>query len=188
MTIPGDRPPLNPPEQLSGRQVRLRRSQAQDAAALFAIAHDPEVMRYVDWPAQMALGEAWAFLDASARRWRDGGEHHWMIESADGAAVLGCIACRPRAHAVDCGLLLARAAWGYGHATEAAGLLIDWLKTKPPVQRIWALTDVDHHRAGALLDRVGLRREGLLRRATVRPNLSPLPRDSEVWGLARDDF
>lgn len=188
MSIPGDRLSLNPPELLAGRQLRLRRSRVHDAAALFVIAHDPEVMRYVDWPAQMAQGEAWAFLDASAQRWRDGSEFHWMIESLDAAGVLGCIACRPRGHAVDFGVLLSRTAWGHGHATEAAGLLVGWLKTRPAVHRLWALTDAEHHRAGAMLGRVGLQREGLLRRATVRPNLSPLPRDSVVWGLARDDF
>jgi RimJ/RimL family protein N-acetyltransferase len=176
------------PERLVGHGVLLRRSTTQDAAALFHAAHDPEVMRYLDWPAQMAQGEAWAFLDAAAQRWRDGHEYHWMIETVANAQVIGCMACRPRGHAVDFGFFLARAAWGKGHATEASRLLVDCLKDRPTIHRIWASTDVDNRRAAAVLGRVGLRREGLLRRATVRPNLDPLPRDSLIHALVRDDF
>lgn len=179
---------LPAPDRLPGRRVSLRRSTTGDAAALFDAAHDAQVMRYLDWPAQMALGEAWAFLDASAQRWRDGSEYHWMVETASDAQPVGCIACRPRGHAVDFGVLLARAAWGHGYATEAAQLLTTWLQGHRGIHRIWAGVDTHNARAIALLERVGLRREGLLRRATVRPNLDRLPRDSLIYGLCRDDF
>jgi RimJ/RimL family protein N-acetyltransferase len=145
-------------------------------------------MRFVDWPQQLALGEAWAFLDAAALRWREGSEFHWMIESADGGRPFGCIACRPRGHAVDFGFLLRADAWHRGHATEAARLLVDWLKSRPAIHRIWALVDAQNARGAAVLQRAGLKREGLLRRATLRPNLQNEPRDSEIWGLARDEF
>lgn len=184
--LPGGAAPLAPPELLTGERVRLRRSTLRDAPALFALAHDEQVMRYLDWPRQLAQGEAFAFLDAAALRWRDGGEYHWMIEDRDGSAVHGCIACRPRAFAVDFGLLLARSSWGRGLGTEAATLLLGWLRSRPPVHRIWALIDAEHERAARLLDRVGLRREGRLRRATLRPNLDPaVPRDSAVWAAVR---
>jgi RimJ/RimL family protein N-acetyltransferase len=179
---------VHPPERLPGPRVALRRSTTRDAAALFNAAHDPEVMRYLDWPAQMAQGEAWAFLDASAQRWREGSEYHWMIDTTAAAQPVGCIACRPRGHAVDFGVFLARSAWGNAYATEATRLLIGWLKGRAAIHRIWASADADNERAVALLERVGLRREGLLRRATVRPNLDSQPRDSVIYGLSRDDF
>lgn len=181
-------PPLNPPERLPGDRVRLRRSTTRDAPAVFEAAHDPRVMRYMDWPAQLAQGEAWAFLDAAARRWDDGSEYHWMIEDSATDAALGCISCRPRGHAVDFGYLLAARAWGRGHATEAARLLVGWLKSRPEIQRIWATTDAMNLRSAAVLERAGLRREGLLRMATLRPNIGGAPRDTLLYALCRDDF
>lgn len=183
---------LNPPERLAGAGVVLRRSVPADAPALFAAAHDAQVMRYMDWPAQMAQGEAWAFLDAAGPRWREGSEFHWMIEpvlepGAD-ASPLGCMACRPKGTAVDLGFFLQRAAWGHGHATAALSLLVGWLKTRPRVWRIAASVDVDNVRAAAVLERAGLRREGLLKAATPRPNIGPEPRDTLVYGLGRGDF
>lgn len=180
---------LNPPGVMEGKRVRLRRSVTHDAPALFAMAHDTQVMRYMDWPLQLAQGEAWAFLDASAKRWADGSEYHWMIEDSAATSVLGCIACRPQGHAVDFGFFLAAQAWGKGFATEAAQALVGWLKGRPQVQRIWATTDALNPRSAAVLERVGLRREGFLRMATQRPNVgSAVPRDTLIYGLCRDDF
>ncbi|MFO1219280.1 MAG: GNAT family protein [Burkholderiaceae bacterium] len=179
---------LQPPERLEGEGVRLRRSAPQDAPAMFRAAHDPEVMRYMDWPLQMAQGEAWAFLDAAPQRWRDALEFHWMIEPAAGAEPVGCLSCRPKGHAVDLGIFLARDAWGHGWATGALKLLLAWLMQRPAVWRITASVDVDNERAAAMCERAGLRREGLMRCATVRPNLGREPRDAWLYALARSDF
>ncbi len=46
--------PLNPPELIQAPGLRLRRSTPQDAPAMFRAAHDPAVMRYMDWPIQLA--------------------------------------------------------------------------------------------------------------------------------------
>jgi [ribosomal protein S5]-alanine N-acetyltransferase len=179
---------LNPPDRLAGGGVVLRRSVPADAPALFAAAHDPLVMRYMDWPAQIAQGEAWAFLDAAGQRWRDGSEFHWMVEREGDAGAVGCMACRPKAATVELGFFLQHAAWGHGHATAAVVLLVGWLKARSRVWRIAASVDADNARAAAVLERAGLRREGLLRAATVRPNIGPQPRDTWVYGLGRGDF
>lgn len=178
----------DPPERFAGGGVVLRRSGPADAPALFAAAHDVQVMRYMDWPAQMAQGEAWAFLDAVGPRWAEGTEFHWMIEREGEASALGCIACRPKAGTAELSFFLQRSAWGRGHATAALALLMGWLKARSRVWRIAASLDVDNARAAAVLERAGLRREGLLRAATVRPNLGPQPRDTLVYGLGRGDF
>jgi [ribosomal protein S5]-alanine N-acetyltransferase len=180
--------PLNAPELLQGARARLRRSTPRDAQALFEMAHDPLVMQYMDWPAQLAQGEAWAFLDAAIQRWQDGSEYHWMIEDASTGAALGSINCRARGFAAEFGFLLAPRAWGRGLATESAQLLVGWLKGRPPIQRIWATTDAMNTRAGAVLERAGLRHEGLLRMATRRPAFGAAARDTRIYGLCRDDF
>jgi RimJ/RimL family protein N-acetyltransferase len=60
-----------------------------------------------------------------------------------------------------------------------------WLQRQPGVLRIWATTDVDNQRSAAVLMRLGMLREGLLRMATVRPQLGPVPRDTLVFGWCR---
>ena len=58
-----------------------------------------------------------------------------------------------------------------------------WLESESGIQRIWATCDVENLASARVLEKLGLVREGLLRRLTVRPNLSELPRDA--WMFAK---
>ena len=178
---------LNPPESIVGAQVRLRRSTPSDSEAVFRAAADPEVMRFMEWPAHKSVADAEEYMNGCAARWAAGAEYHWVIESRAGGPVLGCIACRVRGHAADFGYFLARPAWGRGIATEASSLLVAWLKRQPAVLRIWATTDVENEKSARVLERLGMQREGVLRMATYRPNIGGLPRDTAVYALCKSD-
>jgi RimJ/RimL family protein N-acetyltransferase len=178
---------LNPPDSIVGAKVRLRRSAPSDAEVVFRAASDPEVMRFMEWPAHKSIGDAESYMNGCHDRWESGAEYHWVIESRAGGPLLGCIACRVRAHAADFGYFLARSAWGCGVATEASSLLVGWLSRQSSVLRIWATTDAENIRSAKVLERVGLLREGVLRMATYRPNIGGLPRDTAVYAICKSD-
>lgn len=180
---------LQAPVVIEGVRLRLRRSTPADAPAIFAMASDPEVMRYMDWPMPQHSDETRHYLEGCAMRWHSGREFHWVLErKADGLA-LGCIACRPSgpaaSHAADFGYFLARAHWGQGLATEAAGLLLGWLQRQPQIVRVWATTDHANVHSAAVLCKLGLQLEGVMRQATLRPNLGGPPRDTGLYAWVR---
>ncbi|MBI3369467.1 MAG: GNAT family N-acetyltransferase [Burkholderiales bacterium] len=154
---------------------------------MFLAAADPEVMRFMEWPAHKSVADAEVYMNGCADRWASGAEYHWVIESRAGGPVLGCIGCRVRGHAADFGYFLARSAWGQGIATEASSLLVGWLRRQPSVLRIWATTDAENVRSAKVLERLGMQREGVLRMATYRPNIGGLPRDTAVYALCKSD-
>jgi ribosomal-protein-alanine N-acetyltransferase len=176
----------HPPSLIQGKRVRLRRSVPSDAEAVFAVAADAEVMRFMDWRAHRDIHETQVFFSGVSERWESGAEYHWIIEEALTARFVGCIACRIKGHAADFGYFLARPAWGDGFATEAASLVVDLLKAQPKVLRIWATTDFENARSAKLLEGLGLEREGLLRMATYRPNIGGLPRDTKVYAWIKN--
>lgn len=179
---------LNPgkvPVLIEGVRLRLRRSGAADAAWTFQTTSDAELMRYMDWPAHRSAADAQAYLEGCAARWDAGTEYHWMIESKPAAQAIGAIACRPHGHAVDFGYFLARPQWGLGLGTEAVQLLLGWLQRQSGFERIWATADADNTRSAAVLLKAGLQREGLMRKATIRPNLGHKPRDTALFAWVR---
>lgn len=176
-----------PPWIIEGVRLRLRRSSPDDAASTFRAAAHAEVMQFMDWPAHKSEADARRYLEGCAARWDSGAEYHWVIEEKPSAAVVGSISCRAHGHAVDFGCLLARNAWGKGLGTEAAGLLVGWLKRQPEFLRIWATTDVENSRSVNVLVKLGLQHEGVLRRATYRPQLGGPPRDTAVYAWVRED-
>jgi [ribosomal protein S5]-alanine N-acetyltransferase len=181
---------LKPPVLIEGVRVRLKRAQPEDAAALFALVDDAEVMRFMDWPRAASVAETRAHLDAAARRWDAGHEHQYLIVAKAGAAAVGSISFRPHGHAVDFGYLMGRAFWGQGLGTEAATMLLGWLRRQAGVIRIWATCDADNTRSAGVLTRAGLQFEGRMRRATLRPNLGPAahdnPRDTLLYAWVRE--
>ncbi|HWP64138.1 MAG TPA: GNAT family protein [Candidatus Binatia bacterium] len=71
---------------------------------------------------------------------------------------------------------------GKGYATEAVGLLVDYLFSTFPVERVGAATDAANEPSRRLLEKLGFRREGVLRRASFRDGAW---RDLVLYGLLR---
>jgi RimJ/RimL family protein N-acetyltransferase len=88
-------------------------------------------------------------------------------------------------HRAELGYVLARDWWGRGFMTEAARAAVEWALGQPGIVRVWAVTDVDNHGSARVLEKIGMQREGLLRRWIVHPNLSPEPRDCWCFGRVR---
>lgn len=170
-----------PPDTIDGDLIKLRRARPTDAQALYLAARDPEVMRFMDWPMPTDPRDTEAHLETLSGAWETGSEYQWIILERHSGKCAGSISCRPKGHAVDFGYFLARDCWGKGMAREAASAVLSWLATQPEIVRIWATVDADNIRSRRLLERLGLQLEGVMRMATVRPNIGGPPRDTAVY-------
>jgi [ribosomal protein S5]-alanine N-acetyltransferase len=54
-----------------------------------------------------------------------------------------------------------------------------------PLLFSWATCDSDNLASARVLEKIGLMREGVLRRHTIRPNISPIPRDVFIYAKVR---
>ena len=82
------------------------------------------------------------------------------------------IACRVREHAAHIGYVLSRKLWGGGYMTEAANAVVEWAINLSFVYRVWAVCDCENKASARVLEKVGMQREGILRRYIVHPNVS----------------
>jgi len=170
------------PETLTTRRLVLRRPKLSDAAAIYEYGGDPEVTRYMDWPTNSSVADVVARLEGAGLRWESGEEYSWVITVKPGDRPIGSVACCFRGHAVDLGYVLSRNNWGRGYATEAAKSVLQWAATLEGVHRIWATCDVENTASARVLEKIGMSREGVLRRWAHRPNLPPQPpRDAFVY-------
>lgn len=71
---------------------------------------------------------------------------------------------------------------GKGYAREAVGLLVAYLLSGYPVERVAAFTDVENTPAQRVLEALGFQREGILRRASFRDGRWC---DMAIYGLLR---
>jgi RimJ/RimL family protein N-acetyltransferase len=100
---------------------------------------------------------------------------------------IGSVGCRRRGHAVDLGYVLSRNHWRRGYATEAAQAVFKLAAGLEGVYRVWATCDVENTASARVLEKIGMVREGILRRWAFRPNLPPQPpRDALVHSWVRE--
>lgn len=174
-----------PPDVLETGRLRLRRAQRDDAPAIFEYASDPEVTRLMDWKRLTDASEARSFTEEE-KAWSSGEEFTWVITVKPDNFAAGAISCRPDGHRAEIGYVLNRRYWGNGYATEAAGCVLKLLFDDASVWRVWATCDVENLASIRVLEKIGMTREGRLRRLTVRPNLGREPRDAFIYAKVRE--
>ena len=95
------------------------------------------------------------------------------------------VAIRPHGFKADIGYVLAKPYWGRGLMTEAVRAVVDLAFTDPQIHRVWAVCDIDNTASARVLEKSGMTREGVLRRWTIHPNVSDLPRDVLCYSRVR---
>jgi [ribosomal protein S5]-alanine N-acetyltransferase len=132
-----------------------------------------------------AIGPNLDRLRQRAEDWDSGAEYYWVITLARDDRAIGAVSTRVAQHTADVGYLLDRHHWGHGYATEVTCALVEWALSRPSIRRVWATCDTENVASARVLEKAGLQREGTMRRAIVRPNLSKEPRDAFLYARVR---
>jgi len=158
-----------------------------DAAALFAIQSDPDVMRFWNHPAWTRPAESRAQIDDDLAAQATGTQLKLAVrETLDGPLLGICVvfALDRDAARAEIGYLLAPDRQGRGYMHEALQHLLDYLFQTLHLHRVEAEVDPRNQPSARVLERLGFQLEGVLRqRWRIQGELS----DSAVYGLLADD-
>jgi len=169
----------------------LRRFTGADAEAFAAYRSLPEVARFQSWDAPYPLERAQGLIGWLLDHHPDEPGEWFQLAIAgrdDPATLLGDCGFRARADEpaiVDVGFTLHPAAQGRGYATEAIAELLRYLFADRGKHKVCADCDTRNDPSWRLMERLGFRREGMLRESY---------RDGAAWadeylyGLLADDW
>lgn len=174
-----------PSEVTVSKHIVLRGPRPDDAEAMFAnVTASRTVTRYLSWSPHESASDTKAFLTAVAAENESSIDTTWVISDASGAPI-GLFSCWfDRPFSMEVGFCLGENWWNRGIMTAALIAVIDLVREKPAIYRVWATCDPENVRSAGLLNRTGFTHEGTLARHAVRPNLEQEPRGSELYGLA----
>jgi aminoglycoside 6'-N-acetyltransferase len=157
MTVPSFEP-------LRTGRLLLRRFGDGDLAAFLAYRNDPEVARYQGWPTPTTEEAARAFIaEQRAADLRGPGGLQIALALADTDELVGDLYLGPALgdeRQATLGYSLARRWQGRGYATEGARRLLDFVFGALGLHRVVATVDTRNLASVAVLERLGLRREG----------------------------
>ena len=144
----------------------LRRPAGKDAKDIFRYASDPEVARYVLWEPHRSLSETRAFVRFLRSRIRAGYPSSWVVVLKATGTVIGTIGFiwySEENRSAELGYSFSREYWNHGYATQALQAVIDAVFRSLPVNRLEAQHDVRNPASGRVMEKCGLRQEGILR-------------------------
>ena len=149
---------------IESERLILRRFKDSDLAPFMAYRNDPEVARYQSWDS-CDEREARAFIREmqSAQSGVPGEWFGFAIESKDTQDLIGDCALRvdeDEPYRAEIGFTLARGYQGRGFASEAVSRLLDYAFDALGLHRVVAIADCRNAPSVALLERMGMRREG----------------------------
>lgn len=167
-------------------RLRLRPPTLDDAERIFTrYGQDPAVSRFMSWKPHRTLNDTLEYLRRTASDVTAGHAIAYLIFTKETNALLGTVGGALDGHRLQFGYCLARDAWGYGYATEAARAFVNLAWEIPSLVRIAAMCDVENVGSARVLEKVGLTREGVLRKYLVLPNLGDSPRDVHMYAAVR---
>lgn len=173
---------------LETSRLILRPPTLADADAVYReYATDPEVVKYLTWKTAERVEETRSHMADQLAKMARGETWPWVITQRREGRLLGMIELRTESggFAMSFGYVLARPAWGHGYMTEALAAVLAFAFENPAIYRVWAIHDVDNPASGRVMEKAGMRREGVLRRAVRHPNVSDEPRDAVLWAQVR---
>jgi RimJ/RimL family protein N-acetyltransferase len=148
---------------LESERLFMRRFAERDLVPFLSYVNDPVVARYQSWE---------SYSEQQAREVIERQKHlspglpgQWFtfaLELKLTGALIGHIALKTQEDKLqaELGFTLSREYHGQGLAFEAASRVLDYVFFNLEMHRVTAITDCQNHRSVALLDRLGMRREG----------------------------
>ena len=177
---------MRPPERFETERLVLRMPCMTDAEAIFdGYATDPEVTRYMTWRPHESIEDTRAFLEIAIADWSGDRSFGYAITMRGADECLGMVGLNLGDYNAEVGYVLAREYWCQGIVTEAAQALVEWAMAQPTIYRVWAICDVDNPASARVMEKVGMEREGILRRRIMHPNVSDEPRDCLCYSIVK---
>ena len=145
----------------------LRRAVQEDAEPMFRNwASDPEVTKYMTWPAHGSIAVSEMVIGSWIQEYEQDSYYQWMIVLKELGQPIGSISVVRRNDPVEeaeIGYCIGSSWWHKGITTEAFSAVIGYLFTEVGMNRIAARHDPNNPHSGGVMRKCGLTYEGTSR-------------------------
>ena len=155
---------------LESPRLILEPYQESDLEDIFVYAKDPQVARFVPWQSHQSVQDSLAFFDyvkkqtstASGRLF-----YVFALRLRSTGRVIGSFDFKnTHARAAQIDYAIGVKHWNQGLTSEAAQCVCEWAwRTLPELVRIQAFCHVDNTGSFRVMEKIGMQREGLRRKA-----------------------
>ncbi len=176
-------PPIIETERLLIRPLTLA-----DDEAIFTYASDPEVSKYVLFETHKSIEDTRTFINVALENYAKSEPCPLGIVLKDEQKLIGSVGYHnwnQKHQRTEIGYALSKHYWNKGFVTEAASGLIRALFNGSDLMRIEALCDHRHAASARVMEKIGMKCEGTLRKYIFSKGEF---RDMKIYSIIRDDW
>ena len=155
---------------LTTPRLVLRRLTVDDAQAMYDNwATDEKVPKYLSWNVHESVEFTRELLTKWVSEYDNPKYYRWVIEFAD--TIIGTINLhdiQDNAECCELGYCIGSKWWNMGIVTEAAGAVVRFTFDELGANRVCALHDTENVGSGKVMQKNGMKQEGLLREHKMR--------------------
>lgn len=172
---------------LQTQRLTLRPLEMSDASAIQRLINDPEIFRNtLRIPHPYPDGAAEEFIRHNQKQMEEKDELALAIVIRDTGEFIGIIGIVPKPFEVgEIGYWLGRPYWNRGYASEAAAAMVRYGFDERTFNRIDASVFAHNHASGRVLEKSGMKFEGVLRQS-IRKGDQYI--DTRVYSILRCEF
>ncbi|MBD5157675.1 MAG: GNAT family N-acetyltransferase [Butyrivibrio sp.] len=174
---------------LETQRLILRRFVTDDAPKMYENwASDPDVTEFMTWPPHESAELTRALLEDWIKQYSDASYYNWVIELKEIGEPIGSISAvklDENISAAEIGYCMSKKYWGREIMPEALKAVIAFLFDEVGLNRIAATHDVNNPKSGRVMEKAGMKTEGILR-AGGRNNQGIC--DSVVHAILKSDY
>lgn len=156
-------------KRLETDRLILRQFRPEDAESMLRNwASDCEVTRFLTWPPHTDIGVTRQLLSDWIGQYEEPSFYNWGLELKETHELIGNISVvklNEKTGAADIGYCMGKAWWGKEIMPEALRRVIAYLFEEVGVNRIAACHDVNNPKSGRVMEKAGMKPEGIWRQA-----------------------
>lgn len=153
---------------LETKRLILRKFRPEDARPMYDNwASDDNVSRHMSWATHASVDET----EATLKLWLDDRDkdnyYHWIIELKEAGSPIGSIgiwSVSDVRRKASLGYCIGKAWWNRGYTTEAVSAVFDYMFDAVGLERIEAWHHTGNPASGRVMQKAGMRHEGLARK------------------------
>jgi RimJ/RimL family protein N-acetyltransferase len=175
-------------EKIPGQQIYLRKLRRNDAASITRHINDVTIARGTFIPHPYKLEYAETFIRQAQREWRRGTAYHFGIEYRETGHVIGGLGLEgtgTKHRNTEAGYWLSKKFRGRGIMVEALRLALGFCFNELKLVRVHAHVMVGNDVSARVLEKVGFKREGCLRKRIKHRGRY---RDLLLFAILREEF
>ncbi len=164
----------------------VRKPKIDDAEQIFVnYTQDEIVTKYLIWEPHENLKSTEEWIKHCINEWDINKQLPFIIWLKESKQAIGMIHFNINNFKADFGYVLGRNYWNKGIMTEAASPIVKSLLSRDTIFRIEAVHDLDNPASGRVMEKLGMQFEGVVRKYSLHPNISSIPRDCKLYSIVK---